>query len=228
MSEEAARIVVWSLIAVAVVAWFLGARSLAQAYRWRQSRSEDSFSSDVYGDPQSGWRDPVTPGEVTGQVNVEAPQAGLATRLARVLAQPATSGLGNVKIERADETSVEFDQIDVPGSFRMQHGLVQFVRLDGNRTQALYRVEFGSGRGLLIAAQAILIAALVAIVGVAIVMEKWVIPSAEPGIRWQAVQTCQLVHLLWPPFMLSALYRRGRESNLSRLETLLVNLPHQD
>ena len=39
---------------------------------------------------------------------------------------------------------------------------------------------------------------------------RYVIPNPNPGVRWQVVQICQIVHVLWPPFLFSHQYKQAR------------------
>jgi hypothetical protein len=57
-------------------------------------------------------------------------------------------------------------------------------------------------------------------------MEYYVIPNHSPQVRWQALQSFQVVHLLWPPFSLASVHRASRVAAVARIESLLANLPH--
>jgi len=65
---------------------------------------------------------------------------------------------------------------------------------------------------------------------IAIVVGYWaiatyVIPSPDPGVRWQAVQMVQAVHFLWPPFLFGARYRRSVREVTAQFQALANNLP---
>jgi hypothetical protein len=47
-------------------------------------------------------------------------------------------------------------------------------------------------------------------------------PSATPGIRWQCVQVVQMVHVLWPPFVLYFVWKKQREMAVAAASNLLV------
>ena len=168
-------------------------------------------------------------GEVNGQVTVDECPAGLASKLARVLAQPQVSQLGIVKVVRADSDRVTFEQaaqVNRQAACRIREGEVRFERAESSSSLARYRLLIDERCGLLVAAQGILILGLVAIVGVGAVMAMIVVPSPDAATRWQTIQSCLLVHVLWPPFMLAAQYRNGRKMAVGRIEILLANLPH--
>jgi hypothetical protein len=54
----------------------------------------------------------------------------------------------------------------------------------------------------------VLILMPIVIGGVAAVLWHLVAPSEKPPIRWQAVQIVQIVHVLWPPFVIYFIWRR--------------------
>ncbi len=60
-----------------------------------------------------------------------------------------------------------------------------------------------------------------AIYGAIYVIWRYVIPNPNPGVRWQVMQVCQIVHVLWPPFMFSYQYKQAR----SIAEAFVDNLP---
>ena len=64
--------------------------------------------------------------------------------------------------------------------------------------------RFRRGVGLFVA----LIPPVVA--GIALLLMRLVVPSELPTVRWQALQVAQVVHVLWPPFLLLFLHRRLR------------------
>ena len=51
-----------------------------------------------------------------------------------------------------------------------------------------------------------------------------VIPSAQPAVRWQVLQTLQIVHGLWPPFLVLGLYSMGRRHAKTYVSNLLTTL----
>jgi hypothetical protein len=51
-----------------------------------------------------------------------------------------------------------------------------------------------------------------------------VIPSAAPAVRWQVLQTFQIIHALWPPFMFLGMYNTGRRQSKTYFSNLLSTL----
>jgi hypothetical protein len=52
----------------------------------------------------------------------------------------------------------------------------------------------------------------------------FVIPSQAPGVRWQVLQTLQIAHALWPPFLVLGLYNTGRRHAKTYFANLLSTL----
>ncbi len=46
------------------------------------------------------------------------------------------------------------------------------------------------------------------------------VPNEDPNIRWQVVQVVQIIHVLWPPFLIYFLYKMLR----NRVETVSDNI----
>ena len=65
--------------------------------------------------------------------------------------------------------------------------------------------------------------ALLALIVIPSVIWRFVVPSENPAVQWQSVQILQIVHVLWPPFLIYFLYRSRRRS----VEVLAENLPTQ-
>lgn len=50
-----------------------------------------------------------------------------------------------------------------------------------------------------------------------------VIPSPHPATRWQVLQTPQIVHLLWPPFLVMWLYSVGKKHSKILIENVIAS-----
>jgi hypothetical protein len=220
MTEAAARIVVWSILTVALVVWMFAVRYVA---RVRKAERQTKETERLVFEPED-----TAANQLVGQVPVDAGPLGLSETLSRALAQPQVSQLGAIKVKRMDAESVSFEQIerDRTSGLRIDDGEVRFVAAGHNRSMAQYRMAIEHGRGRLFAAQVLLGGGLAAIAGVWLVMETYVIPSASPQLRWQSFQSLQVAHLLWPPFQLAALHRASRTAAVARIEALLANLPY--
>ena len=52
----------------------------------------------------------------------------------------------------------------------------------------------------------------------------FVLPSPNPAIQWQVLQTLQVSHALWPPFLFLWLYSAGRRQSKTYFSNLLSTL----
>jgi hypothetical protein len=53
---------------------------------------------------------------------------------------------------------------------------------------------------------------------------RFVLPSLNPAVQWQVLQTLQAGHALWPPFLVMWLYRSGRRQSKTYFSNLLSTL----
>jgi hypothetical protein len=53
---------------------------------------------------------------------------------------------------------------------------------------------------------------------------RFVLPSHNPAVQWQVLQSLQIVHALWPPFLFIWLYRAGRRQSKTYFSNLLSTL----
>ncbi len=218
MDTQLARVVVATLLGIAIVVWLAAVRFVARARRSVEPAADDNRLTSI---------DSASPeGLLAGQVEVEASAVGLSGQLARVLSQPQGPALGAIKVLHVDDTSVEFVQASSQPNCAFHEGRVRFVPDGPRRAVATYVLDPVSGRGLLFAAQAMLVAGIAAIGITAYLMESYVVSSPNPAVRWQCVQSLQVAHFLWPPFMFAARYRARRRQAVDQIETVLANLPH--
>jgi hypothetical protein len=96
----------------------------------------------------------------------------------------------------------------------------------GSCTRIQYAIEMPSGRILLGLGWLFVILGFVALAATCIVMFGYVLPSPDPSIRGQAVQTVQVIHFLWPPFLFGSLSRQPARLVRARVEALVHNLPY--
>lgn len=70
----------------------------------------------------------------------------------------------------------------------------------------------------------VLVLGVLALAAATVIFPLWVIPHPEPAVRWQVVQTVQVLHFQWPPIMLAFLARRRRLLVEARVGDLLSNM----
>jgi hypothetical protein len=66
-----------------------------------------------------------------------------------------------------------------------------------------------------------------AILAAAVLFPTLILTSDNPGVRGQTAQVVQLVHLLWPPFLLTYQARRARSLATEDTLDLMSNLPYR-
>jgi hypothetical protein len=139
--------------------------------------------------------------------------------------------LGPIKITGAERKEVSFEAVggtdgaiaSTPGGLR--RGVIRFSGA-GNKTRVEYQVEAGSGRLLLTLGWLFVALGLAAIVAGLFLEFAFVIPSPQPGVRAQAGQMIQAVHLVWPPFLFAQLSRQPAKLIRKQFEALINNLPY--
>jgi hypothetical protein len=165
---------------------------------------------------------------LSGSTEVEGHPGALAARAAAVL---ANGRWGPVKIEEATGGRVVFEQPasgtanPVAGrSFR--RGEFRFTAVRPNRTRVEWAVEPEPFRWLLRVGGIVQAVGLVGLIGGCWALSTFVAPSPEAAVRWQSLQMLQVVHLLWPPFVLAGVYRKRTQWLRAELEAVANNLPH--
>ncbi len=62
----------------------------------------------------------------------------------------------------------------------------------------------------------------VVVAGVPALLWYFAAPNDSPNIRWQCVQVVQIVHVLWPPFLVYFLWKKPRDMIAAAISNLLV------
>jgi hypothetical protein len=233
MSPETARIVFFGVAAVMWVVWLVGTRF---------ALSSVSGSPVEGGDPYSG--DALTPGRqdldtspdiVTGEAVIEAAIEGGAEAISKKIAEQLVSAAGAggasaIRITERTRERVVFER--VPGAAggvaaqAMDSGVVK-LDAEGDRIRVRYAVSLKRFmRTMRIATCAVCFGyGAVWVVGVPLLVWGLLfIREAAPADRWQVFQTLQMVHGVWPPFLVGALGGRARRAAAGFLDTLLANV----
>jgi len=226
VNSEAATVVLAGITAVAAIVWLAGLQFLTSSAR-KQQRGEGL-------DP-AGFEDAgLSEGRfLTGAAEVDGQAAPLASKAASLLARGALFPDTPVKVVEKSDDRVRFERVEpevwpsTSGRW-LRRGQFSFSPLGGSRCRVEWAVELEDPRGLLRAGAAFQIAGLIAIIAGCWTILTFVVPSPDPALRWQVVQMVQVVHLLWPPFLFGALYRRAWRGVAARLDALAHNLPYLD
>lgn len=192
MTEEAARIVVLAVGGVGSIVWLVSV-----VLAWRTLRSGTNVEEVA----------------VLG-VAVDGNPDRISERIALYIVDRGSAGIIPIRIESADGKCVRFSTaagMSLIPFTRDMHGEFQLGLSTRGRTSIRLVVDQGARRRSARVALAVcLLAGLPVLVGVTAALLNWVVPSSVPGVRGQAFQSLQVVHALWPPFLILHLGRRGQ------------------
>jgi hypothetical protein len=216
MSPEIAQQVVFGITAVGVVVWLLSLNFLVKSARLLQLAKQEGFS------------EPPAQNLLTGSAEVEGDPKALAAKAAAILAKGT---LGPLKIVDKTDDRIVFERPDPgianqPAGRWFRRGELRFMGLRQNRTQVEWAVEPAAFQWMLEVGSIVQIVGLVGLIVGCWAMSTYVATSPEPAVRWQSLQMLQVVHVLWPPFLFSGLYRRGIRGVTAEFEALANNLPY--
>jgi hypothetical protein len=166
-------------------------------------------------------------GTIVGVAEVDGSPEDLSAKLAQLLARDGLGPLGPVKIVSRDRHEVVFETLGQTCglSSGRQHGLFRLTSV-GRRTRVEYAIETASGRTLLAFGWLVLGLALVGLIAGAWLEFTYIVDNPTPSIRSQSVQMVQVIHLLWPPFLIAYRVRQPARLLRARVETLVHNLPY--
>jgi hypothetical protein len=226
MDTEVAHVVLAAITAVGAVVWLVALQFLTASSRSRRAGPQESpGEAGLAGEGPEGW--------LSGSADVEGEANTLATRAATVLAKGNLFTLGAVKIVEKSDDQVRFERVEAgvanqPAGLWFRRGELRFTPLGSGRTRVAWAVEPVDLRWLLRLGWAFQATGLIALIAGGWAVYTYVASSADPAVRWQTLQMAQAVHLLWPPFLLGTLYRRGARAVAAQFEALASNLPYYD
>ncbi len=166
-----------------------------------------------------------------GELMIEAPAAKVSEKVISAL-RGGLQGVGPVRIEEGNDRRIS-GEVTFVGSMRGPTGrspmgggtffTVEFSAL-GSRTSASYRI-LGSGGGCLKTSSALLVHGVIPVVLAAagFLIPTFIVKNEDPSVRYQVFQTFQIIHVLWPSFLLAALRGMGAKAVTKALITVLQN-----
>ncbi len=160
---------------------------------------------------------------IVGAAEVEGDFRDNSRRLASVLARDGVLPASPVQIlERSDQRITFRTAADA----NKPRGEIVLVGKGSHQTTLDYAVDYPALNTFLRAAWTLQAVSLIALAVGFWAVRTYVITSNNPAIKWQSIQMIQIVHLIWPPFMLGYRYRAGYKLVRTKLDMMLVNLPH--
>lgn len=217
MSPETARTILFAIAIPLGFVWVAGIR-----FAWRRLRGGPEARDDGLLPGGDDDREEVWIGE--GTVPGEPPE--VSRRLAElIVSRPLFAGAGFCRIVERGPDRLRVEGLPAPTrgrGFRFDEAELE-LRRDGERTRVTYRVRatrilrllrilllvFGVGAGGLF------------VVGAPLLVWFLVLPSEEPAVRVQVLQTLQMVHGVWPPFLFGGLATKIRDGSMAYFDALI-------
>lgn len=203
MSPETAWTVHLVVLGVGVLVWLIAARVHVGAFR---------------------LPDTAHP-EILGADETEVPAEPAAVREKIVEAFQASAG--TVAIEQADDRTVAGRITVVTGKSSTRPIPFEIVlsrAARGTRANWVVKRDRAGVDGLRIASLCfLLVLTPLAMITAAFLVQGHAIPSDDPDVRAQAWQTVQIVHLLWPPFLFTALRRMAVRNAMRAIGNVVSN-----
>ncbi|MBN1417600.1 MAG: hypothetical protein JXP34_02425 [Planctomycetes bacterium] len=224
MSVETAELIFYPTAILLAIVWLAGVRfALASLRPPRRREEERAFSPAAEIDPDA----------IEGDLVIEGEPEALARRLASQLAGSfagAGSAVFPAKVTECTAERVTFERTPGGGRsglFSFDGGIVTFHR-EGERIRVRYAVSLRRSRRLfrILAYLVCFLYGGLFVIGCPILIWTLVLPSEDPGVRAQVIQTLQMVHGVWPPFLIGFVASRVRKMTAAYFETLLANLPY--
>ncbi|HEV8070514.1 MAG TPA: hypothetical protein VGP76_22560 [Planctomycetaceae bacterium] len=222
MDEDVAKLIFVVIMAAGVTAW---AVSLSRALRLgRPARQPQPSLSDENAEfSQFEWQ--------TGTVTLRGNREALSKALLRSLAQLQFGFFASIfRMQQYDDGRIVLKKVgplvcNLPPGLYFTEAEISFQQTNAGTVEASYRVGFGR---LLRKLRRITLGIILGIglpvmllVGSAVWL--FVIPSPMPGLRWQVLQTLQIAHALWPPFLIMWLYSIGRRQSKTLIENVIAS-----
>lgn len=160
----------------------------------------------------------------------------LSKALARTLTQLNVGAFGSL-FEITERTDAHIELVKTgplvcnqPAGLYFSEAAITFEPLGNNSVKVTYVLGYDrlAHRVRAIALAIIFCIGLPVMLIVGGVIWRFVLPSENPAIRWQVLQSLQIAHALWPPFLLLWLYSLGRRQSKTYFSNLLSTLELAD
>lgn len=215
MDSGIANLILNGIAIAAIVVWVFGLRFLTLAVREEKRGETDGPIPN----------EPAPKNIVYGSAELEGAAAELSRRAAAILAEKG------VRItERTDERivfgSTAGNTAGQPLGWFAFRGQIRFTPQTAATTRADYALTVPTLWFLPPLGYAFQALGLAAIIAGYLLIRLYVVDSNDPAVRWQTIQMVQVVHFLWPPFLIGVLYRKPRQTIQSSFETFIHNLQY--
>lgn len=207
MDPEVGKWIVIAFATVGAAVWLAGLWFMIGATRERQARAMEAAQ-------RFEIEETAAAGTIVGEAEVAGQPEELSAKLASLLVREGMGPFGPIKIVACDHRELVFEAAGMTtgASGHTPSGGVRRGRFrltpSGSRTRVEYAIEVPTGRILLGLGWLFVLLGLVALLAVCAIMFTYILPSPNPNVRGQAFQMVQVVHFLWPPFLLGSLSRQ--------------------
>lgn len=190
MSTQAASILILAVAAIGTVVWLV---AVMKAVRMRRAASG-----------------PIDGGDTV----VEGDQEKISRRITEALVAGGVLPIVPFRIVSSGPEAVRFRSAVGASILPLTSGIegeYAIARAEGGKVRVRIRTNWAAQkRGATVALWICVLAGLPLLVGLPLVLLLHVATSPIPAVRWQAVQVVQMVHALWPPFLLMWLGMRNQ------------------
>jgi hypothetical protein len=219
MDENVAKLTFAAIMTIGFLVWLW---SLQKALGLGRSREKTDWRM-VPEEPTAGDTE-------TGSRTVRGEPEQVSQALARMLMEHGNNPAGPA-FEITERTSRRIalksgsKACQTAGAY-FSDATIDFERVGGDSTRISYRLTYDQllRRTRRIALAIIFGVGLPLMVIVGGVIWFAVIPSAASAVRWQVLQTLQIAHGLWPPFLVMGIYASGRRHSQMYFSNLLSTL----
>lgn len=221
MSTAACEIVFWAITAAMALIWLLATRfALSRLARLRRGSLEEPYTDDA-----------LSEAVFTGETLLPGEREGLAQTIAERLAVAAMpAGTPPFLVTERTVEKVAFEHL--PGvrgrGPRVLDSGVITLRRAGGGTRIRYALSLRRFAGIMKTVTYLVCFAYggLFVIGVPLLIWFLVVHSEDPQVRWQVIQTVQMLHGVWPPFLIGALSSRLTTTAIGRFRGMLENLAH--
>ena len=217
MDSTWATVIFWAIMAGGFIVWLC---SLSVALRLGTTPIRSSSPTADF-EPKS-WA-----GTEFGSRTVQGTPAKLSKALARALTQLNVGGFTSLYeiVDRTDQNLVVRKTgplvCNQPSGLYFSEAKIAFDYLGNGTTRVSYELGYDrlAKRMRSIALGIIFLIGLPVMLIVGGAVWHFVLSSTNPNTRWQVLQTLQITHALWPPFIFIAVYALGRRSQRRTFRT---------
>ncbi len=220
MSVQTAEIVFFAIAGVMAAVWLWGT-----LFAFRRLRPQGRGEYDVAPSPEDDAANTVI-GEATIEGDAEAISKKIAEQL---VAGTSMGGMSPLEITGRTAELVTFKRSMGPGgpAAVFDEGLFR-LKPEGNSVHVQYAVSMKRFATIMKVVTYLVCFVWGGIwaIGVPVFIWMYVVHNANEDVRWQTFQTLQMVHGVWPPFLVGFLGGKLRRMTSRFFEMFLSNLQH--